>query len=181
MSPEVLCGQNHEYSADYFAVGVMGYEFMLGHRPYKGKTKQEYKNDILNRQVTILKKEKPDNWSFESIDFINKLIERKKGKRLGFNGINEIKQHQWFINFQWGELYFHRLNSPFIPNRTEKYFNAENAYKGYDINIDKLFKIIGSSQYEKAFKKFYYFNKENLNKKDQLKKFTNPHLLQYKI
>ena len=30
MSPEVMRGMNHSYSADFFAVGVIGYEFLLG-------------------------------------------------------------------------------------------------------------------------------------------------------
>lgn len=160
----------------------MGYEFMLGYRPYKGKTKQELKNDILSRQVQVQVKEKPNDWSVESVDFINKLIERKKEKRLGCNSINEIKQHPWFKNFKWKDLYLHKLNSPYIPNKKEKIFNDDNAYKGYDINIDKLLKILGSSQYEKAFKKFYYFNREDCNNKKKSKNnFTNPHLIQYNI
>ena len=181
ISPEVLFGQNHSFTADYFAVGVMGYECMLGHRPYKGKNKQDFKNDILSRQVTIHQEERPDNWSKESVDFVNKLIERKKENRLGANGIREIKDHKWFINFKWADLYFQKLKSPFIHNKIEINITLENAYKGYDINIDKLLKIIGSSQYEKAFKKFYYFNREDFNKKGKSKNmFINPHLSQYK-
>jgi serine/threonine protein kinase len=30
MSPEVMCGQNHTIAVDYFALGVIGYEFMIG-------------------------------------------------------------------------------------------------------------------------------------------------------
>lgn len=30
MAPEVMCRQNHSYAVDYFALGVIGYEFMLG-------------------------------------------------------------------------------------------------------------------------------------------------------
>jgi len=30
MAPEVMCAQNHTIAVDYFAVGVMTYEFMLG-------------------------------------------------------------------------------------------------------------------------------------------------------
>lgn len=30
MAPEVMCRQNHTYAVDYFALGVIGYEFMLG-------------------------------------------------------------------------------------------------------------------------------------------------------
>ena len=30
MAPEVMCAQNHTHAVDYFALGVIGYEFMLG-------------------------------------------------------------------------------------------------------------------------------------------------------
>ena len=30
MAPEVINNKNHDLSVDYFAIGVMGYEFMLG-------------------------------------------------------------------------------------------------------------------------------------------------------
>ena len=30
MSPEVMCARNHSYLVDYFAIGVIGYEFMNG-------------------------------------------------------------------------------------------------------------------------------------------------------
>ncbi len=30
MAPEVMCAQNHTYAVDHFALGVMGYEFMIG-------------------------------------------------------------------------------------------------------------------------------------------------------
>ena len=43
MAPEVLCRQNHGVAADYFAVGVIVYEFMNGKRPYGGKSRSEYR------------------------------------------------------------------------------------------------------------------------------------------
>ena len=30
MAPEIMCRLNHTYAVDYFALGVIGYEFMLG-------------------------------------------------------------------------------------------------------------------------------------------------------
>jgi len=38
MSPEVINSKNHSFPADYFALGVIGYEFMKGERPYKERT-----------------------------------------------------------------------------------------------------------------------------------------------
>ena len=40
MAPEVMCSQNHTKAVDYFALGVIGYEFMNGVRPYNGKTRK---------------------------------------------------------------------------------------------------------------------------------------------
>ena len=34
MAPEVMCRQNHNHAIDFYALGVIGYEMMLGHRPY---------------------------------------------------------------------------------------------------------------------------------------------------
>lgn len=41
MAPEVMCRKNHGLAADYFAVGVIAYECMLGRRPYVGKSRRE--------------------------------------------------------------------------------------------------------------------------------------------
>jgi len=40
MAPEVMVRKNHSFEVDYFALGVMGYEFMLGRRPYVGKNRK---------------------------------------------------------------------------------------------------------------------------------------------
>lgn len=39
MAPEVMCRQNHAVSVDYYALGVIIYECMIGKRPYVGKTR----------------------------------------------------------------------------------------------------------------------------------------------
>jgi hypothetical protein len=73
MAPEVMCAQNHSYPVDYFAVGVIGYEFMLGMRPYLGKSRKEIKEMILSKQAQIKPTELHNDWTEESADFINKV------------------------------------------------------------------------------------------------------------
>jgi serine/threonine protein kinase len=73
MAPEVMCSQNHSYAVDFFAVGVIGYEFMNGFRPYYAKSRREIKELILSKQVQIKKSEIPEGWSIEAADFINKV------------------------------------------------------------------------------------------------------------
>ena len=53
MAPEVMCRQNHGVAADYFAMGVIAYECMMGRRPYVGKTRKDIRDHILSKQVSI--------------------------------------------------------------------------------------------------------------------------------
>lgn len=73
MAPEVICHKNHTFTADYFALGVMGYEFMLGRRPYNGRNRKEIREHILTKQVEIKLDELPYKWSPKSADFINQV------------------------------------------------------------------------------------------------------------
>ena len=47
LAPEVLCKVNHNFSIDYYSVGIKTYELMFSHRPYIGKNKHEVKQLIL--------------------------------------------------------------------------------------------------------------------------------------
>ena len=43
----------------------------------------------------------PFGWSKESVDFVNRLIQRKPEARLGSGGIQEVKSHSWFKKMDW--------------------------------------------------------------------------------
>ena len=73
MAPEVMCRQNHTYTVDFFAVGVMAYECMFGRRPYIGKSRKEIRDHILSKQVQIKDRDVPKGWSDEAADFINRV------------------------------------------------------------------------------------------------------------
>lgn len=39
LAPEVMCKMDHSIMADYYALGVITYELMLGKRPYNGRSR----------------------------------------------------------------------------------------------------------------------------------------------
>ena len=119
MAPEVIFRQNHGISIDYFAVGVILYEIMMGRRPYVGRDRKEIRDHIISKQAKI--SQVPEGWSEEAADFANKLIQRKANYRLGNKGFSEIRSHPWLNDFPWNDLNERSLSSPFLPKAQDNF------------------------------------------------------------
>ena len=133
MAPEVMKGLDHTKSVDFFAVGVITYELMMGKRPYIGKNRKEIKEQMMSKQIYIDKEMLPFNWSEESADFINGLLIRKDVKRLGYYNDLEIKNHPWFNDINFDELVKKNIEAPFLPK-----INHDNYDKKYCGEIEKI-------------------------------------------
>ena len=121
MAPEVICRQNHTIAADYFALGVIMYEFMLGRRPYTGKNRKEIRDAILARQVQVKTLDVPEDWTEEAVDFTNKLLQRKPKNRIGYNGPEEVKSHPWLKDIDWPKYLQKGINVPYIPKSQDNF------------------------------------------------------------
>jgi len=65
--------QNHGIAVDYFALGVIIHECMLGKRPYIGRSKKEIRDQMISKEVQIKKNGIPFGWSYEAASFVNKV------------------------------------------------------------------------------------------------------------
>ena len=68
---------------------------------------------MLAKQAKIGVNDKPNNWSDDSVDFINKLLIRKHNQRLGNDKPGVAKSHPWFNGYDWKSLYERKTVSPF--------------------------------------------------------------------
>ena len=182
MSPEVMCAQNHTIVVDYFAVGVMGYEFMKGVRPYLGKSRKEIKEKIIAKQASIKLSEIPKDWSTESADCINRLLQRKPSHRLGLHGAREVKEHVWFKNFPWKDLYNRKLISPYIPPNTDNFdFKYCNEVEKQGLKTrERYAEIMIKESYKTAFQGYLYFNRYDLSSNENKSIYINIHDSMYK-
>ena len=163
MAPEVLLAQNHSFPVDFFAIGVMGYEFMLGQRPYLGKNRKEIKHQVLRRQAKIEPDDIPNGWSTESVDFINNCLKRKDSRRLGFTGgVSDLKNHIWFKDFDWDGLFNKTLKAPFIPpkggNFDKKYCEAVENHT--EETLERYQQYREKKNFERLFEGYTYINYE---------------------
>ena len=192
MSPEVMQAMHHSFEVDFFALGVIGYEFMKGRRPYVGKNRKEIKEQILSEQAELKKEDIVNGWSDESAAFINKLLIRKYSNRLGYaNGIRELIEHSWLRYYPWKELREKQLPSPFIPEQKDNFdrrycesvdiVGEETKMRYEEILFDD------NEEYRHIFKDFY-FNKDDVplqhnellpNTNDNTNNNTNSPLLQH--
>ena len=146
LAPEVLCKVNHNFSIDYYAVGIITFELIFGHRPYIGKNKHEVKQLILTKQAKVDYDDLPEGFSNNIADFINKLIQRKPKNRLGKNNIDEVLNHTWFGDFDWDNCAKKNLRAPYIPKFGDN-FDKNYCLKIYKIGTETM------QRYEKIMEK----------------------------
>ena len=162
MAPEVLNSQNHSFTVDFYAIGIIGYEFLIGKRPYIGKNRKEIKQLVLSKEVYIEEnKDKP--WSKICLDFINRCLKRKETCRLGYNfGIKELKTHPWFSKYDWKSLYNKTLEAPFIPKKDKNYDKAycEINDKISNSTFERYKSYMSKNDYNKIFEGYTYLDND---------------------
>ncbi|KAL1908478.1 serine/threonine-protein kinase dbf2 [Sporothrix stenoceras] len=113
MAPEVLRGEEYDFTVDYWSLGCMLFEALTGFPPFAGATPDEtWRNlkhwrDVLKRPVW----EDPNYFlSNRTWNFITTCI-NSRSKR--FSRIDDIYQHQYFAEVEWETL--RASKAPFVP------------------------------------------------------------------
>ena len=172
MAPEVMRGAVHSFEVDFFAIGIIGYEFMKGKRPYAGKSRKEIREEMLMKQIFIKNEDIEEGWTKESVDFFNKLLIRKKENRLGFKGIIELKEHPWIKYYPWNMINDKSLPSPFVPQNKDNFdlrYCARSEKIGEETKM-RYEEILLDKNYQNIFKNFFFnydYEKKLLLKKKE--------------
>lgn len=105
-APEMMRELKYDYNSDYYRLGGMMYYAIFKQYPNYIKKQNNISEIYINYNI-------PNNYSLDCIDFINKLLISDNHKRIGFNDINELKNHNFFKNFNWEQLITGKMQSPF--------------------------------------------------------------------
>eukprot|EP01114_Cavostelium_apophysatum_P005789 TRINITY_DN1696_c0_g1_i1.p1 TRINITY_DN1696_c0_g1~~TRINITY_DN1696_c0_g1_i1.p1 ORF type:complete len:990 (-),score=230.87 TRINITY_DN1696_c0_g1_i1:114-3083(-) len=89
LSPEILLGAGHANPVDWWALGVVLFEFVTGVPPFNDETPEQIFQNILNRDIPWPKI--PEEMSLDCKDLIEKLLILDPAKRLGTSGADEVK------------------------------------------------------------------------------------------
>ncbi|WKX91542.1 hypothetical protein Q1695_009960 [Nippostrongylus brasiliensis] len=121
MSPEVINRPEGGYSdvVDWWSMGVISFELLTGCSPFTVDGAANSSKEIAKRIITK-KVPFPKNMDPDARDFIAALLEKKLEKRLGYNGVNEIKNHKFLRDIDWDKVAKRQLTPFIVPNLTHE-------------------------------------------------------------
>lgn len=111
IAPEVLLKRGYGKECDWWSLGAIMYEMLVGYPPFYSDEPMSTCRKIVNWR-NHLKFPEEAKLSAEAEDLIRKLLCNVE-QRLGTKGAHEIKAHPWFKDVQWDKLY--QMEAAFLP------------------------------------------------------------------
>nr|XP_016849010.1 PREDICTED: microtubule-associated serine/threonine-protein kinase 2 isoform X2 [Anolis carolinensis] len=171
IAPEVILRQGYGKPVDWWAMGVILYEFLVGCVPFFGDTPEELFGQVISDEIAW--PEGDEALPPDAQDLIGKLLRQNPLERLGTGSAFEVKQHRFFKDLDWNGLL--RQKAEFIPQleseddtsyfdtRTERYQHLDSEEEE-DTNDDDRVEIRQFSSCSPRFSKVCAeFNKLDLN------------------
>ncbi|XP_053690333.1 microtubule-associated serine/threonine-protein kinase 3 isoform X2 [Sabethes cyaneus] len=129
IAPEVILRQGYGKPVDWWSMGIILYEFMVGCVPFFGETPEELFAHTVNDDI-----EWPDNddWPIqdEAKDLITALLQQNPRDRLGTGSAHEVKEHCYFLGLDWNNLL--RQKAEFVPQLDN---DEDTSY--FDTRVDR--------------------------------------------
>uniref|UniRef100_A0A8C4DLM2 non-specific serine/threonine protein kinase n=1 Tax=Dicentrarchus labrax TaxID=13489 RepID=A0A8C4DLM2_DICLA len=111
IAPEVILRQGYGKPVDWWAMGIILYEFLVGCVPFFGDTPEQLFGQVVNDD--IIWPEGEDALPADAQDLITRLLRQSPLERLGTGGTSEVKMHTFFLGLDWNGLL--RQKAEFIP------------------------------------------------------------------
>uniref|UniRef100_A0A158Q8X1 Protein kinase C n=1 Tax=Elaeophora elaphi TaxID=1147741 RepID=A0A158Q8X1_9BILA len=114
LAPEVLTENSYTRAIDWWGLGVLIFEMLVGEPPFSGEDEEEIFDSIVNDDVRY-----PRFLSIESISIMRRLMRKNPEKRLGSgqNDALDVKQQRFFkhVNWDWDKLLNKEIKPKFVP------------------------------------------------------------------
>ena len=141
LAPEMLKKKGHDKAVDWYLLGVLFYEMLVGITPFFTTRKEEIFHNIEYGELKI-----PDFISIEAAGLLRELLEKNPNKRLGgsIKDAQEIKEHPYFKDVDWDKVYNKKIKPPIFMNYMSKmihFYHTPRLFANEDLlnnnNTDK--------------------------------------------
>ncbi len=135
LAPEILMEVGHSFPVDWWALGVLTYEMIVGFPPfYTGSTNNLKMYELIKKKpVYFPDPEKHKIYMSEDCkDFIGKLLIKDPSTRLGTKkGLEEVINHPWLASLDIKSLLNKSLKAPFVPELSQNKLDVSNFDKQF--------------------------------------------------
>ncbi|KAM1172134.1 hypothetical protein TB2_021970 [Malus domestica] len=180
IAPEVLLKKGYGMECDWWSLGAIMYEMLVGYPPFYSDEPMSTCRKIVNWR-THLKFPEEAKLSPEAKNLISKLL-CNVDQRLGTKGADEIKAHSWFKGVEWDKLY--QMKAAFLPEvndeldtqNFEKFEEGDNQIES-STRAGPWRKMLSSKDVNfvgYTYKNFEIVNDDQLPGIAELKKSTKP-------
>ncbi|XP_046293104.1 microtubule-associated serine/threonine-protein kinase 3 isoform X8 [Marmota monax] len=138
IAPEVIFRQGYGKPVDWWAMGIVLYEFLVGCVPFFGDTPEELFGQVVSDE--IIWPEGDEALPADAQDLITRLLRQSPLDRLGTGGTHEVKQHPFFLALDWAGLLRHKAE--FVPQ-----LEAEDDTSYFDTRSER-YRHLGSEDEE---------------------------------
>uniref|UniRef100_A0A1A8QEA5 protein kinase C n=1 Tax=Nothobranchius rachovii TaxID=451742 RepID=A0A1A8QEA5_9TELE len=113
LAPEVLTDDSYTRAVDWWGLGVLVYEMLVGESPFPGEDEEEVFDSIVNNDVQY-----PTSLHPDAVSIMQKLLKKNPLKRLGAGerDAKEVKGEKFFQTIDWEALMTKKLKPPFLPS-----------------------------------------------------------------
>ncbi|XP_048671413.1 microtubule-associated serine/threonine-protein kinase 2 isoform X12 [Marmota marmota marmota] len=162
IAPEVILRQGYGKPVDWWAMGIILYEFLVGCVPFFGDTPEELFGQVISDEIVWPEGE--DALPPDAQDLTSKLLHQNPLERLGTGSTYEVKQHPFFTGLDWTGLL--RQKAEFIPQleseddtsyfdtRSERYHHVDSEDEE-EVSEDGCLEIRRFSSCSPRFSKVY--------------------------
>lgn len=159
MSPEMLEQTGHTLPVDYYSIGALIYEMILGLPPHYSTNR-----DVMYEQILTAKTNIPTTLSPALQDLLARLLMKNPKRRLGCKrGTKEIKEHPWCSDIDWDLYLKKKVKPPFTPSLQQSHFDPE-----YVSNISEP----ACQKHERSYS--YYCNKSYAQDESSVMDLNDP-------
>lgn len=113
LAPEVLTETSYTRAVDWWGLGVLIFEMLVGESPFPGDDEEEVFDSIVNDEVRY-----PRFLSTEAIAIMRRLLRRNPERRLGASekDAEDVRKQPFFRDMNWDDLLARKVRPPFVPS-----------------------------------------------------------------
>uniref|UniRef100_A0A1B8Y929 Protein kinase domain-containing protein n=2 Tax=Xenopus tropicalis TaxID=8364 RepID=A0A1B8Y929_XENTR len=157
MAPELVKEEQYTRAVDWWALGVIVYEMLLGTRPFTGKD-----IDYMYEWIEEDEPHYPDSLEPQALSFISQLLMKNPEERLGStqDDAEDVAHHPFFNNTAWDDIIDGKATAPFVPSlngpEDVSYFDEKYTKLPANLTLPKGPCAEMADNIEEAFQDFDY-------------------------